>query len=246
MKRIHYNQNIRKVIDPNSNGSIILSKRFVPWKPFIKKYLGKKDIEKQDQGVYDLLVTACMKHAHEHAKPIVADSVVVGVHMLYAHMHDWDSILNGNEEQMRVYTDKLMQLLRAKRSREQLGIVAFETPRHYATGTASLLEQGLIDQVFFTESSTGKLITLEDAASFEGRKAIVIGGYNDSCLMHSMIDLEIYSGEKNILSIPELCLNEPYRHDILQPTVINRISGVIPSSRYFSLNAFMEQYSLQN
>lgn len=172
--------------------------------------LTEEDIRRYRKGDYRRVYAAARAHAQRHAREVVAPRVAVAVHPLWLSLTDGELLQGLAQQRSEIeYLGRLEALLRG-RDPSKTGIVLCETAHHYAAATHRLLEQGLADQVLFTEFGKGKLMEPDSLGILDGKKSYVCGGYNGKCLFSVARDILLAPGNTNgVNAIANLVLESP-------------------------------------
>jgi hypothetical protein len=158
---------------------------FAVWNNHVMGNLSYKDRYNHEGDDYTgedvILLRYCKNHVKKNAKPLNSKNVVVLTHPLFmfiTHSHLLGPIRSIGANK---YRDNLSKLLYSKSSIDA-NIVLFDTVHHYADSTSKLLEDGLIDYVFFTKYNKG-VPDDEGFMKFLNLKNLYFGGgYNGKCL----------------------------------------------------------------
>jgi hypothetical protein len=157
------------------------------------------------------LLKECRAHAgaFSNQREKNLDATVMLVHPFYAHLSHPDKV--SGEDALSEMNDYLDELIDFVEQSQELGakVVLFDTIHHYAASTSSLLEEGFVDSVFFTEYDSG--MPIEDRGLYEYRKDSVFfaGGYNGKCLSTAIFVMESFSESLDLWGVRELMLNSP-------------------------------------
>jgi len=164
------------------------------------------------------------------------------------------------------YLHNLLNFLKANQRNPGVTVVALEIAHHYAAATSLLLEQGLIDQVLFTEYNRGSLLEVDELGKFRKDTLFFAGGYNGRCLKVSIdemrevrdLDKSTFLSEEilkrikerfpsqaegkpgSIWAIRDLIINSPNDYQTLSP---RRVIGSSPE-RTIPLEEMMRRVSI--
>ncbi len=200
-----------RVMIPNANENFdlgpVLSDRFAQFlEPINRDLASSHYIDKT-------IKIKCKAHAAIFNKKTEADTVIMFTHPLYLHLSSWDYITTDSlKMQTDQYLERFVHLLHTI-PRDRFDVAVFEGMAHYAAATNLLLENGLIDKVYFTDDHSGRLPKSTDISELEGKVFFVAGGYNDLCLESSNSELLKITNYSNIFAIQGLCLDDPYGDD---------------------------------
>ncbi len=95
--------------------------------------------------------------------------------------------------------------------RKRFELVFVDVPEHYARFNSWFLEAGLIDDVVFTESNSGYIITNDNSRRWiqrmAGKDVVYFGGeYEDDCAKSTLETLGEFVGRSKVKVVPELLL----------------------------------------
>lgn len=215
----HYDDTLRYRIPANNDSSdIVLNRDFCEWTEQISdslldredfgraKYTGKED---------RLLLEKCVLHESRFHKPVNENNVIMVTHPFYLSLSHMQYVKTETvSKEVEQYLDTLINLLEKNQKDRKAGIVVMETVHHYAAATSLLLENGLVDQVIFSEFDSGFALNKKDLWQFRKKNLFCCGGYNDydeggKCLNATILDLQRHVPKSRIYAIRDLTLNSP-------------------------------------
>lgn len=153
--------------------------QFKQFEEFIRrsriKLADQKYIEGSAEGRE--LVRLCDGHASYHTSGTIGEANIVAVHPFFR------APFFGHPPRE---IERLVYLLR-NADREMFGRVLFETYLDYPTISHELVEEGIIDRVFFTVPRHSNPVRPEDMKGFAGSQKNYVGGcYGDACVKRVM------------------------------------------------------------
>lgn len=261
-----YRPNLRELFPANTPADepILLNQHFMPWREHIVTSLVKDPDEilyqsKRVDPIFDTTETdltryrddpwkelyeKCQEHKKKYERRINSNKVLVLVHPLYLFLRHWNLLNNFTCEQAETYLKNFEKVIKEIPSRK-LTKVLFEPAQHYACATSMLLEEGLVDQVVFTEFDDGKVMDEEELKKFLGRQIYIGGAYNHLCLRSSLSEVISVAGKK-VKVVENMVLDSPgCRRSILNPSLITyRSKGVevyIDHEKIISLDQLLEE-----
>ena len=228
----YYDKNLRcKLPANNGNNDIVLNRNFNEWADYIAGNLSNRVPTggvKYKRGADKKLLELCRDHEKNYDRPKRGDATIMFTHPLYLHMsHAGEIDSDWIKSEADKYLHRFLEFLKLKRDRSQVNVVALDTIHHYAAATSLLLEEGLLDQVIFTQYDSGRVIKKKDLAKFKKDNIFFGGGYNKRCLTSSIYEMQNKISTGSIWAIEELSLNSP--QDYSETLRAPHIYGVSPS-----------------
>lgn len=136
--------------------------------------------------------------------------MVMLVHPFYLHLSHMHYIETDEiRREAEAYLDALLAFLSLRSNRSPFGVVALETPHHYAAATSILVEVGLIDQVIFTRYDSGLPLHPEELYLFKDNELFFGGGYNEYCFETAVSAMTARKSSGRIHAIRELVIQSP-------------------------------------
>ena len=174
-------------------------------------------VRKFSESPYQEILDSCQAHRALFRQGINGKKAVLTLtHPLYLFLADRKSLQDsdlGTKVQAANYQRRLNQTLRTLHAEEAIDVLLIEEPDHYAAQTSRLLEQGLVQDVFFTEFDTGALLTEQEYQGLEDVPCVyVAGGYVGSCLTTSLYHITETIGTQKVVLLPELLVTPPASH----------------------------------
>jgi len=255
MVREHYDPEVRRRLQANSDHDVVLNKYFEEWYEHIewnlRARLAKGGVSYDYEEDCDLF-EECRKHAEENARQIEAQSVIMLTHPFYLQLSHMQHIKTPQiRKESNEYRDRLMDLFETNLPHNSVGLVILDTIHHYAAATSLLLERGKIDAVIFTLHDDGYPVKPFELEQFSEKDIYVGGCYNGrdrydrkGCLTRSigMIRKKVQS-EEQIWAISDLILNTPRgKRTTLKPVKIYLGDEYFPDERIITLNQLIEKF----
>jgi len=144
------------------------------------------------------LLERCVAHADRFARRRTADNVLLLVHPFYLPLTDAALLTAATERDAVAYLGGLLRALE-KAPRDNLAIVLFDTPHHYAAATSLLQESGLVDDTLFTVFDEGEPLLPRAFSPYDGKRFFLCGGYNGRCLNDAVKALRVTTDELFVL-----------------------------------------------
>ncbi|MDP7179846.1 MAG: hypothetical protein QF824_01075 [Candidatus Woesearchaeota archaeon] len=153
------------------------------------------------------LLQGSYEHRNRFARGVEeAETVLVLTHPLYRFMSQWNEVGDHEVESAIRYLDRFFGTL-GDIKEDGIQVLLIESPEHYAAGTSRLVEEGLAQDVFFTEFNNGLLLVPDQYYDLIGASRIFVGGaYADKCLKQSLSQLRGRLPRKDVVIIPELTM----------------------------------------
>ena len=252
-KQPFYDPGLRDRLPATSDHPVVLNDRFMDWEEQIAGSLKPRRTTETSRRYGNPkeqeLLRACQEHAAEHSRPTSARSLVGLVHPLYLQLSHMDCLTDSTRPEVKEYLDRLTGFLESCRAREDVGLVLIESLPHYAAASSLLLEEGLVDQVVFTERDRGKLLYKEDMEFFIDRQLFVAGGYNERCFSKFAGDANrafAEEGSGELLVIKDLVLDSPRDkyYSILDPSPIYFHKDISLSTQHVPADQVLERFEL--
>ncbi len=237
----HYDASLRDGLTAtNPSDGVVLNKHFAKWGDHIETNLRTSIAtggDKYESGVDHDLLVACQEHANKYAKPIKADNIIALIHPLYLFLSDMDELSTPSmKDEANAYKEKLLWFLYQNFPRDNMRIITLDTLHNYAAATSLLLEQGLIDKVFFTEHDGCPLVNNKELNQFKYKTFFMAGGYNHICLSELIEEIEKSTHHYDqIWAIQDIITNSP------RPPS----TSLIPSEIYRGIRRFSEKRVVQ-
>ncbi len=143
----------------------------------------------------------------------ISDDVVLLVHPAYLFYALPEKTANGLKSQAEEYLDRLVRLLTGRK--DDVSVVVLDTIHHYAAFSSILLENGLVDDVFFTHYNSGFVPEDEGLDTLESKTLYVAGGLNNECFTNIYMQFAWRFGESFLYAVPDLVVNNPNKNGMI-------------------------------
>lgn len=213
----YYDGSLRwKLPATNTGEGVVLNRHFDAWAEHIDSNLGSdyssKDIRYANEPGNRLL-SSCVDHAKKYQHPKHGKTKIMLTHPLFLHLAHMREIENNSvRKEVDDYLEALLNFLRLCRDKPKVSVVVLETIHSYAAATSLLVEDGLIDQVIFTESDKGCPLERDKLRKFKNSQIYFGGGYNSRCLKQSIEEMKVKLSTGEIWAITDLVLNCPQEY----------------------------------
>ncbi|MFA6072845.1 MAG: hypothetical protein WC758_01925 [Candidatus Woesearchaeota archaeon] len=148
----------------------------------------------------------CKSHAKKYSNLKFEKNVVIWVHPFYLPLSHNMCVRDESVESFHTYIDNAFKLINNKNT----SIVVFESPHHYATITANLLEKKKVDAVVLTGRDNGSPQDFKVIEQLKDKNLFFAGGYVGSCLSCTQTAIERHLNYCfNIFGIKDLILESP-------------------------------------
>jgi len=222
---------LEELIVPAKNRDFVNNESFIRWNGKIMKGVVNRFNGLDDQGMPDneygdsdkVLLNKCKSHASNYSSPLSSENIVVLTHPLYMFLSHSSLIKGAKRLAAENYYNNLSRLLN-NRSSIDANIVVFDTLHHYADSTSRLLEEGFIDNVFFTKYDNGVPNDDSYKEHFSGKNLFFGGSYNTKCLSSSVAH-SLTANFKSAWCINGLILNSPLDKSRLESKYITFRNG---------------------
>lgn len=213
-----YDYHFRKRNPYNARTPPVLNPDFFGWTSFISECFScpREGSGEPEEIQYELLTWRCHIHAQSHNRSIASDNAIVLVHPFYLFTNHFSELKGQKQRDAKTYWNNLMMLFHESGSSDDRSIVVFDTPHHYAAVTSLLLQDRLIDHVFFTDFDRGTLLERETDLDYLKNKTIYLGGgYRGICLKHCISEVLATLDSKKVQLITDLALYSPLDREFL-------------------------------
>lgn len=203
-----------------------------------------KDVDNYRYGEHNALLKACQEHRNKLEKPLNKDNVLLIAHPFYLFLGEYFIIDPCDRKDAEKYKQNLLKVFSPDFPRDRINLVLFETAHHYAAASSLLLEEGLVDKVFFTSYGSGKLLESEweHFIAYGNRKFFIGGSYNGLCITGSFIQTSKIAKpveEKNF-AVQDLILNH-WILPILKATDIYTTKKIFRGSKKITMHKFKDR-----
>lgn len=195
------------------------------------------DIKRYRMEPAKSLYDACMTHARLHSNSLDKPKTIHLTHPFYLSLSHTKYLKNRNvNEEAKANVSETIDLLTSPN--KQANIVLAETVHHYAALTSLLLEQNVIDRVYFTEFDTGEPMNAANLYLFSDKDIYATGSYNGRCFQESLKAFDKTIGAPKI--IKETVLNAPFEASTLKPRRILYSNKIAKEEDMISIYALKE------
>lgn len=228
------NSYVHNLLNQN-NGRIVVNKEFAKWQGEIERRIWFPDTCRDDYS--DSTGAEIFKVAKEHVKTYRkltnAPAWITLTHPLYVFL------THGEELKKEIiiddankYASNLMDLLTAGIPREKANIILIETAYHYAAATSRMLEQGLVDDVFFTLHDSGYMMNTEEFST--NPTYFCAGSYSNLCFRQTLKEIMERVEHDRVNVISGLVIETP-----------KSVNGLFPESIKLADNTHVNSITLK-